>query len=78
MPYIIRNTQSALEHKPGTITPSVCCSLGLDGNWTLNGHLMEFAEKSHAEDAIKDSGLNVGRNEYPERNQVNVIEAVEA
>lgn len=46
--------------------------------WTVSPQpAMQFAEKSHAEDAIKDSGLNVGRNEYPERNAVNIIEAVE-
>lgn len=77
MPYIIQNTQEALTEEPGKIYPSARCYLGIDGEWTLTKPAMKFTEKSHAEDAIKDSGLNVGRNEYPERNQVNILEAVE-
>ena len=77
MPYIIQNTQDVLTAEPGHVYPSVRCYLSADGEWTLTKPAMTFTEKSHAEDAIKDSGLNVGRNVYPLQNRVNVVEAVE-
>ena len=75
--WIIQNTQTELVKQPGRITPSVRCYLGIAGNWTVTQPAMQFTERSHAEDAITDGGLNVGRNEDAENNWLNVIEAVE-
>ena len=75
--WIIQNTQTELVKQPGRITPAVRCYLGMAGHWTVNQPAMQFTERAHAEDVIKDSGLNVGRNEDRERNLLNVIDAVE-
>ena len=75
--WIIQNTQTELVKQPGRLTPAVCCYLGIAGNWTVTQPAMRFTTRSDAEDAIKDGGLNVGRNEDVENNRLNVIEAVE-
>lgn len=77
MSYVIRNIQEPLDPGLGCAYPSLCWHLGVDGEWTSSGPLMQFDEKSHAEDAIKDGGWNVGRNEFHEKNRVNIVEVIE-
>ena len=74
--FIIRNTQTALYKELGKVCPAVVAYLSNRGDWTVTRKPRRFKTRKAAEAYIVRAGLTVGRNESPEDNQLNVIEAV--